>query len=413
MRGDSIHHIHAYNPEKDREAVRRIWKEIGWFEEGLEEPLDIFLSSGDVMVADIEGEAECLVMTIPGSMRYLAEELPFCCVASVGTSRLARRQGLAQKTTASALARSAAHGSLVAGLGVFEQGFYNRLGFGTGSYEHWLAFDPANLRVAFEARVPKRLTDKDWEKAYECRLRRRHRHGSLNILSSRIVLAELKWKNSFGFGYFDQSGELTHCVWIGVEKALHGPYWVRWMAYKNKEEFLELLALIRNLGDQVRLIEMLEPPGIQLQDLILQPFKGRQMTKKSEFEQRANATAYWQARILDLAGCMEKTHLEDGEVSFNLILKDPIENIIPEDESWRGITGEYVVTLGKESFAEKGKSEILPTLEASVNAFTRMWLGVKPATGLAMTDDIAGPQELLEDLDRVLRLPQPHLDWDF
>jgi hypothetical protein len=110
---------------------------------------------------------------------------------------------------------------------------------------------------------------------------------------------------------------------------------------------------------------------------------------------------------------MEKTHLEDGEVSFNLILKDPIENIIPGDESWRGISGEYVITLGKESFAEKGKREILPTLEATVNAFTRMWLGVKPATSLAMTDDIAGPQELLEDLDRVLRLPQPHLDWDF
>lgn len=133
MRGDSIYHIRTYNPEKDRDAVHRIWREIGWLEDGLEESMDIFLSSGDVMVADIEGEAECLVMTIPGSMRYLSEELPFCCVASVGTSRLARRQGLAQKTTARALALSATHGSLVAGLGVFEQGFYNKLGFGTGA----------------------------------------------------------------------------------------------------------------------------------------------------------------------------------------------------------------------------------------------------------------------------------------
>ncbi len=42
-----------------------------------------------------------------------------------------------------------------------------------------------------------------------------------------------------------------------------------------------------------------------------------------------------------------------------------------------------------------------------------MWLGVRPATGLAVTDNLAGPHELLERLDAVLRLPDPKPDWDF
>jgi len=38
---------------------------------------------------------------------------------------------------------------------------------------------------------------------------------------------------------------------------------------------------------------------------------------------------------------------------------------------------------------------------------------VRPATGLAVTDELEGPQELLEELAWVLRLPDPKPDWDF
>ena len=72
-----------------------------------------------------------------------------------------------------------------------------------------------------------------------------------------------------------------------------------------------------------------------------------------------------------------------------------------------------MVTLGPLSGAVVGVDGALPTLSASVGAFTRMWLGVRPATGLAVTDDLSGPQELLEELDGVLRLPDPKPDWDF
>jgi len=55
----------------------------------------------------------------------------------------------------------------------------------------------------------------------------------------------------------------------------------------------------------------------------------------------------------------------------------------------------------------------LSTLNASVGAFTRMWLGVLPATGLSVTDKLDAPHALLQQLDRLLRLPKPSFEWDF
>ena len=99
-------------------------------------------------------------------------------------------------------------------------------------------------------------------------------------------------------------------------------------------------------------------------------------------------------------------------VRFNLCLDDPIERYL-NGGTWRGVGGDYVVTLGGESHAAPGGEVALPTLAASVGAFTRLWLGVRPATGLAVTDDLAGPPDLLAQLDRVLCLPEPKPDWDF
>jgi hypothetical protein len=38
---------------------------------------------------------------------------------------------------------------------------------------------------------------------------------------------------------------------------------------------------------------------------------------------------------------------------------------------------------------------------------------VRPATGLAITDELSGPSILLSQLDRCLKLPEPKPDWDF
>jgi hypothetical protein len=137
------------------------------------------------------------------------------------------------------------------------------------------------------------------------------------------------------------------------------------------------------------------------------------MTEKSDYENRTRATAYWQMRICDLDACIAATHLDGEAVRFNLEMTDLIEPLVDDDSPWRGVGGEYVVTLGPESEVAAGSEPGLPTLTASVGAFTRMWLGARPASGLAVTDDLAGPPDLISHLDRILLLPTPKPDWDF
>jgi hypothetical protein len=405
----------AYDPEKDKEAVHRIWSEVGWIEKGQEEAMDVYVSRCRGMVAEVNGEAECLVLSAEGTLRYLAEDLPFAGVTGVTTSRIARKQGLARQLVAKVVAADAEEGALVSGLGMFEQGFYNQLGFGTGVYEHWVGFDPARLRVKVKARVPRRIGVEDWEAVHASRLARQRGHGAVSFVGSEASRAEMMTTTKgFGLGYYDgPNGELTHHLWCSNRGGEHGPYSVAWMSYQNADQFLELMALLKSLGDQVRLVRMGEPPGIQLQDLIAQPFKQRQISEKTRFETGAQAFAYYQMRICDLPGCIARTHLACEPLRFHLRLADPIVNYLGEGASWLGAGGEYVVTLGSTSTAEPGSDAALPTLEASVGALTRAWLGVRPATSLAVTDDLAGPPELLQALDQALRLPEPRPDWDF
>jgi len=170
--------------------------------------------------------------------------------------------------------------------------------------------------------------------------------------------------------------------------------------------------LIKNLGDQVKLVVMKEPSGIQLQDLLKHPFRRRRITEKSKFENKLTASAYWQIRINDLQRCLEKTSFDGEEVDFNLKLHDPIEELLEKDSEWKGISGKYVVHIGENSWAEEGEKSSLPTLKAEVGAISRMWLGVRPASGLAVTDKLSGPKELLDKLDKIICLPEPHPDWD-
>ena len=95
------------------------------------------------------------------------------------------------------------------------------------------------------------------------------------------------------------------------------------------------------------------------------------------------------------------------------MMADPIRQFLPDTASWRGVGGDYIISLGPSSSAEPGRDALLPTLKASVSAFTRMWLGVRPASGLAVTDQLCGPPDLLEELDWALRLPDPRPDWDY
>ncbi len=380
--------------------------------------MDLFVDAGRSLVAEVAGEAECLVTTAAGVVRHLNVDLPMSCVTGVTTSRVARKQGLAGRLTAKAIAQDVADGAHVAALGMFEQGYYDRLGFGTGGYEHLVALDPARLDASRLpiARVPRRVTADDWEAVHANRLQRHRSHGACNLTSPLLTKAEmLEHKNGFGLGYDDSAGGgLSHHVFCGAkEDVKEGPYWVWWLAWTTPAQLLELLALLRNLGDQVNLVRLREPAGVQLQDLMDKPFQRFRISERTKFEATTGAVAYWQMRICDVGECLAATRLSRGEIRFNLRLSDPIETRLPEDASWRGVAGDYVVTLGATSGATTGRDTTLPTLSGTVNAFTRLWLGVRPATGLAITDDLEGPPELLEALDDVLRLPAPHPDWDF
>ena len=64
----------AYDPDKDVEAAHRIWHEVGWIEkdERKEEAMDILVGCSRALVTEVNGEAECLVLTSPGTIRYRA-----------------------------------------------------------------------------------------------------------------------------------------------------------------------------------------------------------------------------------------------------------------------------------------------------------------------------------------------------
>ena len=407
--------IRQYNKETDYEYIKRIWKEIGWYScTDEKEGFNNYLEAKDVLVAEINDEVEAMVATGPGEIRYQDQDLELNVIRGVTISRVARKQGLAKKMTAKAIADSALKGAKISALDMFEQGFYNKLGYGNGSYENIFGFNPAHLKVKTHHRPPKRISKEDWEQIYNARMKMMRKHGGCIMTHPLETKSPVFWADKyFTLGYHNDQGELTHFMRCRVDNASHGPYAVDWLVYQNKEQFLELLSLLKSLGDQVNLIYMREPSWIQLQDLLDKPFVNRRVTKDSNYEWVQNMSNYWQMRILNLEGCLAKTHLLE-EVKFNLTLADPIEDILPEDAEWKGIGGQYIVTLGPTSKAEPGQGDNLPILKATIGAFTRMWLGVRPATGISVTDQLDGPDSLLEDLDRVFRiLPQPKNDWIF
>lgn len=402
-----------YDAQKDKEAVYRIWREIGWLAPGKEIAMDYHIAASRALVAEINGQAETLVLTTPGSMRYRQRDLPFSCVSAVTTSHVARKQGLATRLTALALAEAARQGKAVSGLGMFEQGFYNQLGFGTGSYEHIFFFEPARLKATVNARIPIRLTKDDYARVHRARLGRLRCHGSTNLDHENMTRVEMQWDKCFGLGYETADKEISHFVWFHAGSMEHGPYYVEFLAYRNLHQFMELLALLRNLGDQVRQVRMVEPPGVQLQELLKQPFRFRQITNRGPYASQARATAYWQVRILDLHACISAAAKPAEEMRFNLDLRDPVSALLSKEDSWQGIGGKYTVTLGDKAGARTGWENGLPMVKTSVNALTRLWLGVLPATALAVQDFMDAPADLLERLDAYFLLPMPHVDWEF
>lgn len=407
-----------YNHERDFDAVKQIWLDVGWMNEDTvddyEKGLELLLKTAKTVVFPIDGVAECAVVSQPGFMRYLEQDLKLGIIAAVTTGHVARRMGAARKLTADSLATLAEDGAEIAALGMFDQGFYNQLGFGNSSYISTFHFDPHSLTVTNRFRPPKRLSRDNWRDMHTAMKNRKRSHGGCWITQPEAMQSEAIWTPSaFGLGYYDgPDNTMSHFFW-GEAEAQHGPYRITHMAYQSTDQLFELLALIRSLGDQIHKVEMEAPAEIQLQDLLDQPFRFQRMTEGSEHESYHESAAHMQARILDLPACMAKTVLPGETFKFNLTLTDPVTDHLLKPHRWQGVAGDYVMTLGPESSAAIGAQDGLPVLKASVGAFTRMWLGVRNASSLTLTDDLTGSAELLQYLDRVMRVPSPHFGWDF
>ncbi len=404
--------IRSYDEDRDLKAIERIWFECGWLENARQAAyLKDFLAAGDCLIATIDDGAECAVHISPGSMRYLDAQLKMCAVTAVTTSRVARKQGFARELTARQLAKGARGGAQIAALGMFEQGFYDRLGFGTGSYEHEFTFDPVTLMVDGSFRPPSRLDRDDWAVMHDSLLKRLTGHGGCVLETAGLIKAELGFSDDgFGLGYYE-GADLTHFFWA-EPRGEFGPYRIHFLAYRNTGQLMELLAVMRSLGDQVSSIIMIEPPELQLQDLLKQPFRTRRNTKASVHANQHRSIAYWQARALDVDACVAARRWPGPQVDFNLVLTDPLSELLA-GEPWSGVAGDYVVRVGADSSARRGAAAGLPVLEAGVGAFTRLLLGVAGASALALSDELSGPVDLLARLDEAFCLPAARTTWDF
>ncbi len=390
--------------DDDLVAVQRVWQECGWVDEDEAEHLADFLTDGDVVVAELDGDAEACTSIHDGTLHHSGTDLTLGVVTSVTTSRVGRKQGLARATLDAALRRAVDRGVAVSVLGMFEQGFYDRSGFGTGAEMLIYQLDPAMLSDRLPYRRPLRLGLDDIADMVACSAARAPVHGAVTLRSVAMRRAERSWdENGFGLGYRDDDGTLTHFLWA-TAKGEHGPYDVRDWAWRTTDQLLELLGLLRSLGDQVRTVIVPEPTAVQLAVLVRQPVRKKISRSTGEHRYQRWPSAWWQARILDLPTCLAALPPTE-ELYCNLSVSDPL--------GLDAVAGEWIVRFGTTTTVERGHEEDLPTISASVNALSRLWLGVRPASTLAATDDLEASPDLLATLDRLIALPRPDVQMDF
>ena len=389
--------------DEDLPAVQRIWQECGWVDEDEAEHLADFFTDADAVVAELDGDAEACTSVHDGTLDHTGTELPLAVVTSVTTSRVGRRQGLARATLDAALRRAAARGAAVSVLGMFEQGFYDRSGFGTGAEMLLLSVDPGHLSSELPYRRPVRLDLDDVPDMVDCLVARRRAHGAVTLPSVPLRRSERATDDGFGLGYRDETGRLTHFVWCSA-KGESGPYQVREWAWQDTQQLLELLGLLRSLGDQVRTIVLPEPADVQLQSLVDRIVRLKITRPSGDHRVLLWASAWWQARILDVPAAFAVLR-SSQPLACNLRVSDPLD--------LDRVAGDWVLRLGPDTTVTRGHEDDLPTMATSVAALTRLWLGVRPASTLAATDDIDASRRLLAALDDAIRLPRPDVQMDF
>lgn len=412
-----------FDVERDMADVLQIWREAGWSDgtDRQEQQIEAFFRAAEdrSLVGRLRGRAESAVHGSLGSLRYRHAEVPLGAVTAVTTSRVARKLGLATRLTARLLADLADRGAAVALLGMFEQGFYDRLGFGTGPYEHFVFVYPGALRVPAPYRSPERLRlDEDLPEIHRAFERRHRGHGGVVLGDQRLTSAGLQVDYETRLFGYRTDGELTHFLVLASDGE-HGPDKIIQWAYRTPDQCLELLRLAQEWGDQVDLVRFTEPAWLQAQDLMVDPGAEERRTRGGPAPVRVVADAWWQIRILDLDTCFGVLPKPATDLEFVLELDDPVGDHFGDrhrdGSSWSGTAGRWRISLGPSGArVEAGAGSSGPVISTTVGALSRWWLGVLPASSLVLIDQMQGPDELVAELDALTAdLPRPQPGWDF
>lgn len=416
MTADRVPETRTYDHDRDVAAIVRIWREIRWLKPGSEneQALADLIADADAEVGIADGQPECFVHRTPGVITYDTTPLPLCVISAVTTSQIGRKQGFATTLTARAVRLGADAGAAVAALGMFEQGFYNRFGFGTGGYDHFITFDPSTLRVDhIPYRVPVRLGADDRDDLFQAIQARHRHHCAVTLEDPPAVSTEIVWADHpLTLGYRDDSGRLTH-FFFGELADGNGPLRLRYVIYETPAQLMELLRLLRELGDQIHAVKIPEPAELSLQTLIDAPLRQRNRSRKSDLASGIESIAWWQLRVLDVERCVAARRWVGAPIEFVLELSDPIAGRLARagfTDGWLGVGGTYAITVGAPSRANvvtaADGDALLPTLSTDVGTFSRLWFGVESTTALQNIGALEAPDELCVALDAALRLPR-------
>ncbi|NNF55585.1 MAG: sterol carrier protein domain-containing protein [Acidimicrobiales bacterium] len=408
--------------DRDMESVLRTWSEAGWWddEDAQKEKISDFFMANDgrTVVGLIDGSAECVVHRTLGTVRYDQQLLSLGCVSAVTTSRIARRRRLASRLTARTVAHLADEGCAVAMLGMFDQGFYDRFGFGTGAYENHAWIYPGALAVPAPYQAPQRFDlDSDSEELHEAMASRLSVHGGVVVGGERLTAAGMRVDDDVSIYGYRTDGQISHFLAV-VTTGEHGPDRITQWAYQTPEQCLELLRLVQEWGDQVDVVRLTEPVWLQLQDFIVDPGAQLRRTKGSQTGAlRIEADAWWQARIVDLAACVEAMGPVDEPFSVVVRIEDPVEPHLVNsgyDGDWNGLDGTWRLSFGATHTAERISDGEPIDLETTINALTRWWLGVLPASTLVAMGAFECTADTADRMDTLTsHLPKPQPGWDF
>ena len=165
--------VAVYDEDLHRAGAQLVWHDCGWSDKVDEcELLDTFFKLGPSWVGIRDETVQSIVHTAAATIRYQETDIPLQAVTGVTTALQARRGGLAAKTLGHAMAAGVANGAIVSALGIFDQGYYDRLGYGSLDIMRFIRFDPKDIRGAAIHRSPHRFSESDIEDIHNARSRR-------------------------------------------------------------------------------------------------------------------------------------------------------------------------------------------------------------------------------------------------